>query len=158
MAEEKPSQPQSTDSTDVARVFAEIALRSKHLVETRLAEQARHAGEEPTDELGVGKAFSELAGKLMSDPFKLAEMSMRMWQDYVTLWQNMFTNTMHNERTLVLILLLLLSASILWNRYLFTPPREPARQHIYYSYREHVPIITLLQELFASGILNPKRF
>jgi polyhydroxyalkanoate synthase len=88
MAEEKPAQPASTDSNYVARVFAEIALRSKHLVESRLAEQARHAGEEPTDELGIGKAFSDLAGKLMSDPFKLAEMSLRMWQDYFTLWQN----------------------------------------------------------------------
>ena len=82
------NRPQSADPTEFAAVFAEIALRSKHLVETRLAEQAKHAGEEPTDELGVGKAFSELAAKLMSDPFKLAEMSMRMWQDYFTLWQN----------------------------------------------------------------------
>src|SRR5260221_13937829 len=88
MAEEKSDPPVATDPTDLARVFAEIALRSKHLVETRLAEQARHAGEERTDEFGVGKAFSELAGKLMSDPFKLAEMSLRMWQDYFTLWQN----------------------------------------------------------------------
>src|SRR5258705_629365 len=86
MAEEKPTQ--SADPSDIARVFAEIALRSKHLVETHLAEQARHTGEEPTDELGVGKAFSELAGKLMSDPFKLAQMSLRMWQDYFTLWQH----------------------------------------------------------------------
>ncbi|MEO8156525.1 MAG: class I poly(R)-hydroxyalkanoic acid synthase [Betaproteobacteria bacterium] len=88
MAEEKSNTPAAADPTDFARVFAEIALRSKHLVETRLAEQARQTGEEPSDELGVGKAFSELAAKLMSDPFKLAEMSMRMWQDYFTLWQN----------------------------------------------------------------------
>jgi polyhydroxyalkanoate synthase len=88
MAEEKSAPPASADPNDFARVFAEIALRSKHLVETHLAEQARHGGEEPTDELGVGKAFSELAAKLMSDPFKLAEMSLRMWQDYFTLWQN----------------------------------------------------------------------
>ena len=87
MAEEK-SPLTSVDPTDFARVFAEIALRSKHLVETRLKEQAMHAGEEPSDELGVGKAFSELAGKLMSDPFKLADMSLRMWRDYFTLWQN----------------------------------------------------------------------
>ena len=88
MTDKKPAQPETTGPTDIARVFAEIALRSKHLVETRLAEQARHAGDEPTDELGVGKAFSELAEKLMSDPFKLAEISLRMWQDYFTLWQN----------------------------------------------------------------------
>ncbi len=88
MAEEKSNPPAVSDPTDIARVFAEIALRSKHLVETRLADRASHGGEEPTDELGVGKAFSELAGKLMSDPFKLAERSLRMWQDYFSLWQN----------------------------------------------------------------------
>src|ERR1700704_496520 len=87
MAEEKNTPPVPADPTDVARVFAEIALRSKHLVENHLAAQPKHAGEETADELGVAKAFSELAGKLMSDPFKLAEMSMRMWQDYFTLWQ-----------------------------------------------------------------------
>src|SRR3954468_13321396 len=80
--------PAAADATDLTRVLAEIALRSKHLVETHLAEQARHAGEEPADELGIAKAFSELGSKLMSDPFKLAEMSMRMWQDYFNLWQN----------------------------------------------------------------------
>jgi polyhydroxyalkanoate synthase len=100
MAEEK-SHPPVSDSTDFARVFAEIALRSKHLVETRLAEQSRHAGEEQTDEFGVGKAFTELAGKLMSDPFKLAEMSMRMWQDYFTLWQNTLLKASGGEPTAV---------------------------------------------------------
>ena len=44
MAEEKPPQIASADPTDIARVFAEIALRSKHLVETRLAEQSRRTG------------------------------------------------------------------------------------------------------------------
>jgi polyhydroxyalkanoate synthase subunit PhaC len=88
MAEEKSKSPAPDDANDVARVFAEIALRSKHLVETHIAEHAKRAGEEPADELGVGKAFAELATKLMTDPFKLAEMSMRMWQDYFNLWQN----------------------------------------------------------------------
>ena len=37
MAEEKLPQIASTDPTDIARVFAEIALRSKHLVESHLA-------------------------------------------------------------------------------------------------------------------------
>ena len=82
-----PARPQ-TDSADIARTLAEIALRSSNLFKVHLAEQAKKSGDEPMDELGVGKAFSELAGKLMSDPFKLAEMSLRMWQDYFSLWQN----------------------------------------------------------------------
>ena len=99
MTEEKPTQ--SADPSDIARVFAEIALRSKHLVETHLAEHARHTGEEPTDELGVGKAFSELAAKLMADPFKLAQMSLRMWQDYFTLWQSTMLRASGREASAV---------------------------------------------------------
>jgi polyhydroxyalkanoate synthase len=85
---EQPNKPAAADPTELARTFAEIALRSKHLVETHLAAHAGQLAEEASDELGVGKAFSELAGRLMSDPFKLAEMSVRMWHDYVNLWQN----------------------------------------------------------------------
>ena len=88
MAEEKkPVTATAQGSEDVARVFAEIALRSKHLIETRLA-SASQGGEQVQDQFGVGKAFTELAGKLMSDPFKLAETSLRMWQDYFSLWQS----------------------------------------------------------------------
>src|SRR3954462_10512908 len=87
---EQPNNPAPADATELARTFAEIALRSKHLVETHLTAHARQAGEEANDELGVGKAFSELAGRLMTDPFKLAEMSMRMWHAYFNLWQNTF--------------------------------------------------------------------
>jgi polyhydroxyalkanoate synthase len=87
MAEEKSPSPPSADQTEIARTLAEIALRSKHLVESWYG-QHPEAGGEVQDDLGVGKAFSELAAKLASDPFKLAEASMRMWHDYFALWQS----------------------------------------------------------------------
>ncbi|MGH8863519.1 MAG: PHA/PHB synthase family protein [Burkholderiales bacterium] len=80
-----------------ARTLAEIALRSNHLFKEHLAEQSRESGEEPVDELGVGKAFTDLAAKLMTDPFKLAEAGMRMWQDYFMLWQNTMKRAMGEE-------------------------------------------------------------
>src|SRR5262245_30332533 len=88
MAEQQNPPAPSSDPTDIARVFAEIALRSKHLVESRLADPSANGAGDGADELGVGKAFTELAAKLMSDPFKLAETSLRMWHDYFVLWQN----------------------------------------------------------------------
>ncbi|HVY07353.1 MAG TPA: class I poly(R)-hydroxyalkanoic acid synthase [Burkholderiales bacterium] len=88
MAEDKSQHAVQPDANDVARVFAEIALRSKHLVETRLADPSANEGSGTSDDLGVGKAFTELATRLMSDPFKLAETSLRMWHDYFALWQN----------------------------------------------------------------------
>jgi len=97
MAEEKPSTPAAVDTTEFARTLAEIALRSNHLFKEHLAGQSRESGEEPVDELGVGKAFTDLAGKLMTDPFKLAEAGMRMWQDYFMLWQNTMKKAMGEE-------------------------------------------------------------
>ena len=97
MSEEKPATPTSVDTKEFARTLAEIALRSNHLFKEHLADQSRESGEEPVDELGVGKAFTDLAAKLMTDPFKLAEAGMRMWQDYFMLWQNTMKRAMGEE-------------------------------------------------------------
>src|SRR6266404_3655588 len=97
MTAEKPATSSSVDTTEFARTLAEIALRSNHLFKEHLAEQSRESGEEPVDELGVGKAFTDLAAKLMTDPFKLAEAGMRMWQDYFMLWQNTMKRAMGDE-------------------------------------------------------------
>jgi polyhydroxyalkanoate synthase subunit PhaC len=98
MAENNPSPPaDQPDPNQFAQTLAEIALRSNHIVKEYLAAQAKQTDEEPVDELGVGKAFTDLAGKLMSDPFKLAEASMRMWHDYFMLWQNTVKKAMGEE-------------------------------------------------------------
>jgi polyhydroxyalkanoate synthase len=83
---QSPTTP-STDSSELARVLAEIALRSNHIVREHFAAQAKKLGEENPDEIGVGKAFAELAAKMMADPFKLAEAGLKMWHDYFQLWQ-----------------------------------------------------------------------
>ncbi|HYJ19727.1 MAG TPA: class I poly(R)-hydroxyalkanoic acid synthase [Burkholderiales bacterium] len=89
MAEPKSTPPEApVEQAEFARTFAEIALRSKHLVENYYATQKQQGAEDAADDLGVGKAFSQLAAKLMSDPLKLAEASMRMWHDYFVLWQS----------------------------------------------------------------------
>jgi len=97
MAEEKTNSPASADTAEFARTLAEIALRSNHLFKEHLAGQSRESGEEAVDELGVGKAFTDLASKLMTDPFKLAEAGMRMWQDYFMLWQNTMKKALGEE-------------------------------------------------------------
>jgi polyhydroxyalkanoate synthase len=88
MAEEKsPASAAPPDEAEIARTFAEIALRSKHLVDTWYGAQKSGAGQ-VSDDLGVGKAFSELAVKLMTDPMKLAEVTLHMWHNYFALWQS----------------------------------------------------------------------
>lgn len=75
-------------SSELARVLAEIALRSHRIVNVHLTEQAKKLGEDNPDEIGVGKAFSALATQMMSDPYKLAEAGMKMWQSQFDLWRS----------------------------------------------------------------------
>jgi polyhydroxyalkanoate synthase len=91
--------PTSADSghEDIARVLAEIAQRSERIVNTHFAEQAKKFGDENKDDLGVGKAFTNLATQMMSDPFKLAEAGMKMWQSQFELWQASMNKMAGNE-------------------------------------------------------------
>ncbi len=78
---------QATDPAEFARILAEIALRSDHIVKSHLVSQAKKLHEENPDEIGVGKAFTNLATQMMSDPARLAETGMKMWQSQFELWQ-----------------------------------------------------------------------
>jgi polyhydroxyalkanoate synthase len=88
MADQQTPPASPAESTEFARVLAEIALRSNHIVKEHFAGQARKLGEENPDEIGVSKAFSELAARMMADPFKLAEAGLRLWHEYFELWQS----------------------------------------------------------------------
>ena len=92
MTKDNTTEPGSTsaksDYNEIARVLAEIALRIDHIVKTHFAEQATKFGDENPDDLGVGKAFTNLATRMMSDPFRFAEAGMKMWQSQFELWQS----------------------------------------------------------------------
>ncbi|MGD8477573.1 MAG: hypothetical protein PVI98_10525, partial [Burkholderiales bacterium] len=86
-------------SSEIARILAEIALRSDHIVKEHLAGQAKKLHEENPDEIGVGKAFANLASQMMSDPYKLAEASMKMWQSQFELWQSWWAQQAGNDNS-----------------------------------------------------------
>ncbi len=75
-------QPQSQD---MAHILTEIALRSDRIVKHHLANQANKLRDEHPDEIGIGKAFANLATQMISDPYKLAEAGMKMWKGQVEL-------------------------------------------------------------------------
>ncbi len=91
------STPAGSGNEEIARVLSEIAMRSDHIVKTHFAEQAKKFGDENPDEIGVGKAFTNLATQMMSDPFKLAAASMKMWQSQFELWQASMNKLAGNE-------------------------------------------------------------
>src|SRR6185369_12892106 len=73
---------------ELARTYAAIANRSSQLVSEFIARQGQGGVPAFGDELGIAKAFYEMMGKLYADPAKFAEMQLKFWQDYLSLWQN----------------------------------------------------------------------
>jgi polyhydroxyalkanoate synthase len=60
-----------------AKLMGEFATRQSASGKTLLA-----------DELGIGKAFLELAAKMMANPVRVAESQMTLWWNYMSLWQS----------------------------------------------------------------------
>ena len=85
----KPDKSSATlDPAELAQTYAEIARRSSELLTSFIARQAAGGVQVFGDELGIAKAFYEMMGKLIADPAHVAGMQLRLWQDYLSLWQH----------------------------------------------------------------------
>jgi polyhydroxyalkanoate synthase len=51
------------------------------------ARQAKSGQCLAVDELGIGKAFMEVAAKMLANPYRMAETQMNLWWNYMNLWQ-----------------------------------------------------------------------
>jgi polyhydroxyalkanoate synthase len=67
--------------------MAEIARLSEKLVRDFLAKQPQ-PGLGMADPLNIGNAFLEMTQRLMSDPGRLVQAQLSLWQDYLKLWSN----------------------------------------------------------------------
>jgi len=79
------SQP-AHDVPQLAGLYADIAKKSALLIAQFLG-RTRNSTPGVADELGIAQAFFEAWAKLLADPFKVAEAQMKLWQDYLSLWQ-----------------------------------------------------------------------
>ncbi len=85
MADPQKSVP-AADPAQLAENFAKIAEQSQKIMTgflQRNAEEVRLTGNDPA---GLGRAFMELTGQIMSNPARLAEAQMALWQDYAKIW------------------------------------------------------------------------
>ncbi|MBL8527304.1 MAG: class I poly(R)-hydroxyalkanoic acid synthase [Burkholderiales bacterium] len=71
---------------DLAASFAEIARQSGEQVMQYMQRQMS-AGGLVADEMGVAQAFMDLTRHMMQDPMRLAQAQMKLWHDYMLLWQ-----------------------------------------------------------------------
>ncbi|MDB5926013.1 MAG: class poly(R)-hydroxyalkanoic acid synthase [Betaproteobacteria bacterium] len=76
------------DPAEVARLYANIATRSGELLGKFLEHKTDGPARSMADELGISKAFFEAWARMLTDPFRLAETQMKLWQDYWSLWQH----------------------------------------------------------------------
>src|SRR5882724_3400116 len=84
------------DPMELARTMAGIAEQSQRLVSDFLTRTQDGNGSGP-DPLNIGHAFYEMTARLMSDPTKLVQAQMSLWQDYMNLWQSTARKMMGQE-------------------------------------------------------------
>ena len=84
----KQPEHRAYDPAELARLYADIAHKSTSII-TQFMERQKNGGAiGMTDELGITQAFFQAWTKLLADPVKLAEAQMKLWQDYMGLWQS----------------------------------------------------------------------
>ncbi len=77
----------SPDLTELSEQMSDIADRSRHLVAEFLKRQAAGEGVGMADPLSIGAAFFEMTARMMSDPSRLVQAQLSLWNNYITLWQ-----------------------------------------------------------------------
>src|SRR5947208_992268 len=76
------------DPAEVARLYSDIARKSGELLTQAMERQSGAPLKPIADELGISKAFFEAWSRMLTDPVRLAENQMKLWQDYWSLWQS----------------------------------------------------------------------
>ena len=76
------------DPVALAESLASAAEKSAKLIGDFAQRQSASGHHVMADELGIGKAFLELAAQMMANPVRLAESQMNLWWDYMSLWQS----------------------------------------------------------------------
>ncbi len=76
------------DPVALAESLASAADKSAKVLGDFIARQAAAGKSMVTDEFGLTQAFLELAAKMLSNPYRLAETQMNLWWEYSALWQS----------------------------------------------------------------------
>ncbi|MDH4149588.1 MAG: class I poly(R)-hydroxyalkanoic acid synthase [Betaproteobacteria bacterium] len=95
-AKQTQTETPAMDHAEMARLYADIAEKSGALL-TKYMARSGSGVPAMKDELGIAKAFFEAWGLMLTDPVRVAEMQMKLWQDYMALWQNSMSRMMGQE-------------------------------------------------------------
>ncbi len=87
------------DPVALAESLASAADKSAKVLGDFIARQAAAGKSMVTDEFGLTQAFLELAAKMLSNPYRLAETQMNLWWEYSALWQSSMLKLMGQSTT-----------------------------------------------------------
>jgi len=86
------AQPEQT-----AKILAEVAQRSSRLMGEFLQRHAGGGGIAYSDEFGIARAFMDLSARMLSNPWKLADMQAKVFWDQIALWQSTLLKMMGKD-------------------------------------------------------------
>jgi len=84
------TEQKTPDPEALAKLYADIAHKSSALLSTYMNKGPGGYLAALDDELGIASSFFQAWQRLLANPAQLAELNMKLWQDYATLWQNAF--------------------------------------------------------------------
>ena len=88
MSEQQGQEVRIPDPVELSKTMTDIAEKSQKLVSDWLERQTENGSASNLDPLNIGGAFFEMTARLMSDPAKLVQAQINLWQDYMNLWQS----------------------------------------------------------------------
>jgi len=87
----------AAQSEQTAKILAEVAQRSSRLMGEFLQRHAGGGGIAYSDEFGIARAFMDLSARMLSNPWKLADMQTRLFWDHLALWQSTLLKMMGQD-------------------------------------------------------------
>jgi polyhydroxyalkanoate synthase len=87
MTDQPDAGPQIPDPLEFSKAMAHLAERSQRIVADFLTQQAGD-GLGMADPLNIASAFLEMTTRLMTDPAKLLQSQISLWQAHMDLWQS----------------------------------------------------------------------
>jgi polyhydroxyalkanoate synthase len=89
MTENKPTDTYTApDPIEFSQNLMRVAQESQKMVQEFLRHQNLTDDTQSPDPLNVMSAFQELTSQMLSDPVRIAEAQVGLWQDYMQLWQH----------------------------------------------------------------------
>ena len=92
----KTEDASAPDADELTATIGKIAKQSQQIVTDFVARQS-DMQETEQDPLNIGSAFMEMTQRMMSDPARLAQAQIELWNSYTDLWQQTANRMMGKE-------------------------------------------------------------